>query len=233
MGVAGARALDPAEGNALCARARARAQGLRSPGCFFFFSFSFSIFSLSPRACICASLGGQFPHPLPSLVRSLSVQRARVSSALGWLPGARFLGRTPSPALAPPRTPRHKSRRRKREERVCVNSNVRAGPGGGFVKYLPFLAARATRVPPPPCPHANRPLSKKPLKYGRGFYHLCCYCFFGFGILTSLGGAPAPPQFLGPLPSFALRAPLLPSPFPVRSEGASFATRGPQPCTTL
>lgn len=110
-------------------------------------------------------------------------------------------GKSPLSRFSAPQT---QSGRSKRGELAFVNSNVRCStPGEAFVNNLPFLVSRAEGLSPPT--HANRPLSKKPLKPGLGFLSFYIF-FFSFSFLTS--SWPPPPDSPSPLPS------LLPHPPP-------------------
>lgn len=120
-------------------------------------------------------------------------------------------GKAPSLFKYPPT---YKSGRRKRGESALVNSNVPRTLGGRFVNNLPFSVARPAGFAPPPHHHANRSLSKKPLKSDLGFCRLISSPSSVFLFSLPLGHPLR--TLLAPSPPFCPALPLL-SPREVRA----------------
>lgn len=134
--------------------------------------------------------------------RDKGVGSARGPGSLAGIPGK-------SPPASPPSSAPQTQKRAQeaRGARVCQSNVRRPTPGGGFVNNLPFLVAPAGGVAPPT--HANRPLSKKPLKSGLGFLS-SYFFFFSSARLTSSGrggGGRPRPDSPSPLPSSPPRPP--------------------------
>lgn len=178
--------LDLAEGNGL----RARAQGAALWGFISFFLLETGVCSRALRVPGDPPQPSTFPCSVHSSAdRGLRPEWARLGSA-GLRRGPR---EEPPPWLQ--RTPDTKAGAGS-AGRARVSTPTFAPAGGGFVNIFRFQPLGRRRT----TPHANRPLSKKPLKSGRGFCSRLRFCFFHFLRPRSPLSQPPPQLSAPPLP---------------------------------